>query len=228
MIIKEMLEENKQKCLERAEKLPEISAAQAPAESTCPVKWCHDMVVAARAEACGKSVMCRDGLWQLQLMLEGIMNGQSNSEDLEVMKETLVAMKTVGCPNTQKVAELVLASLEANAAEWDKHVRRRMCSSLNCFYSLYIDPAVCKGNGACLKNCPAGAVVGGEGMISVIKDDSQLKNEAFIACCPAGAIKKYGGPVKPRTPADPVPVGSFGAEGGAAAAAGGGRRRRRG
>ena len=95
-----------------------------------------------------------------------------------------------------------------------------------CYYSLYIDPAVCKGNGACLKACPAGAVVGGEGMISVIKDESGLKTEAFIASCPNGAIKKYGGPVKPRTPSDPVPVGSFGAEGGAAA--GGGRRRRRG
>ena len=50
--------------------------------------------------------MCRDGLWQLQLMLEGIMNGQSGADDLDVMKETLVAMKTVGCPNTQKVAKL--------------------------------------------------------------------------------------------------------------------------
>ena len=137
-----------------------------------------------------------------------------------------MAMKTVGCPNTQKVATLILTSLEQNAEEWDLHVRRHRCTALKCYYSLYIDPAVCKGNGACLKACPAGAVVGGEGMISVIKDESGLKTEAFIASCPNGAIKKYGGPVKPRTPTDPVPVGSFGAEGGAAA--GGGRRRRRG
>lgn len=225
MINKDMLAANKEKCLERAAKLPEAPAAAN--ETTCPVAWCLDMVKAARADACGKSVMCRDGLWQLQLMLEGIMNGQSNSDDLDVMKETLVAMKTVGCPNTQKVATLILTSLEQNTEEWDLHVRRHRCTALKCYYSLYIDPAVCKGNGACLKACPAGAVVGGEGMISVIKDDSGLKTEVFIASCPNGAIKKYGGPVKPRTPADPVPVGSFGAEGGAAAA-GGGRRRRRG
>lgn len=224
MIDKELLAQNKEKCLERAAKLPETPAAAS--ESVCPVVWCRDMVKAARAEACGKSVMCRDGLWQLQLMLEAIMAGQSGEEDLAVMKETLEAMKSVGCPNTQKVAELILTSLEKDSEEWDLHVRRKRCTSLNCFYSLYIDPAVCQGGGACLKNCPEGAVVGGPGMISVIMDDSQLKNDAFIGCCPAGAIKKYGGPVKPRTPSEPVPVGSFSAEGGAAA--GGGRRRRRG
>ena len=226
MIDKELLKNNKEACLERADKLPEISAAQALPEGTCPVKWSLEIIKAARAEACGKSVMCRDGLWQLQLMLEAVIAGQSSSEDFEVMKETLTAMKTVGCPNSKKAAELVLATIATYADEWDLHIRRKRCTSLSCFYSLYIDPAVCKGNGACLKNCPNGAVAGAAGMISVIKDDSALKTDAFIASCPNGAIKKYGGPVKPRTPADPVPVGSFGAEGGAAA--GGGRRRRRG
>jgi ferredoxin len=225
MIIKEMLAANKQKCMERAEKLPELSAAQNLAEGTCPVIWCLEMVKAARAEACGKSVMCRDGLWQLQLMLEGIANGQSNSDDLDVMKELLETMQAIGCPNTQKVAGLVLASLSANGEEWDLHVRRRRCTALKCFYSLYIDPATCNGCGECLKAAPSGAVAGGEGMIHVITDENQVKNEAFIASCPVGAIKKCGA-IKPPVPPAPVAVGTFGA--GAGAAAGGGRRRRRG
>lgn len=29
----------------------------------------------------------------------------------------------VGCPNTQKVAQLLKANLEAYASEWDLHVR---------------------------------------------------------------------------------------------------------
>lgn len=223
MINKEMLAENKQKCLERADKLPEISAAQSVPEGTCPLHWCLDLVKAARAEACGKSVMCRDGLWQLQLMIEGCTKGQSGEEDLEVMKETLDAMEMVGCPNTQKVAQLLKANLEAYASEWDLHVRRNRCSSLTCYYDLYIDPAVCNGCGECLKAAPTGAVLGGEGMIHVIKKDLlEMKSSDFAAVCPVGAIKKAG-LVKPPIPTDPVPVGSFGA-----AAAGGGRRRRRG
>lgn len=222
MIIKEMLAERKQQCQERADKLP---VPYTPAEGVCPVQWALEMVKGARAEACGKSVMCRDGLWQLQLMLEGIAQGQSNSEDLDVMKETLVAMKEIGCPNTQKVATLILDAIDAQPDEWTLHVTRKRCTALKCYYSLYIDPAVCQGNGACLKAAPAGAVAGGEGMISVIKDESELKNDSFISCCPLGAIKKCGA-IKPPCPVDPVPVGSFGA--GAAGGAGGGRRRRRG
>ncbi len=222
MINKEMLAENKQKCLERAEKHPQTAVVP---EGTCPVQWSIELVKSARADACGKSVMCRDGLWQLQLMLEGIATGQSGTEDLEVMKELLAAMKTVGCPNTQKVASLIIDLMDSNPDEWNLHVGRKRCTALACYYNLYIDPAVCKGNGACLKAAPAGAVAGGEGMISVIKDDSEIKNDAFIACCPNGAIKKCGA-IKPPCPVDPVPVGSFGAAAGGAA--GGGRRRRRG
>ena len=224
MINEEMLDENNQKCLERAEKLPEISAAQSVAEGVCPLHWCLELVKAARVEACGKSVMCRDGLWQLQLMIEGCMRGQSKEEDLAVMKETLDAMELIGCPNTQKVAQLLKANMETYASEWDLHVRRNRCSAMVCYYDLYIDPAVCTGCGECLKAAPSGAVLGGEGMIHVIKNDRELKNDAFIASCPVGAIKKCGA-VKPPVPPAPVPVGSFGA---AAGGAGGGRRRRRG
>ena len=78
--------------------------------------------------------------------------------------------------------------------------------------------------GAILIGPTAGAVLGGEGMIHVIKNDRELKNDAFIGCCPVGAIKKCGA-IKPPVPPAPVPVGSFGA---ASGGAGGGRRRRRG
>lgn len=222
MIDKKMLAERKQSCQERADKLPLV--AEVP-QGECPVVYATELVKTARAEACGKSVMCRDGLWQLQLMLEGISQGQSNSEDLDVMKELLVAMQTIGCPNVQKVANLVVSVMEANPDEWDLHVRRNRCTALKCFYNLYIDPATCNGCGECRKVAPDYAVAGGEGMIHVIKDDSELKNEKFITSCPVGAIKKCGA-IKPPCPTDPVPVGSFGAgaEGGAA----GGRRRRRG
>ncbi len=226
MINKELLAANKQKCQERADKLPDLSVASSVPEGTCPLKWCQQVIEAAREEACGKSVMCRDGLWQLQLMVEACTRGQSGEEDLVVLKETLDAMELIGCPNTQRVAQLVKANIDAYASEWDLHVRRNRCSGLICYYDLYIDPATCNGCGACVKNAPSNAVLGGEGMIHVIKNDRELKNDAFVTCCPVGAIKKCGA-IKPPVPPAPVPVGSFGAAAGGGAA-GGGRRRRRG
>lgn len=224
MINKEMLAERAALYEELAAKLPEITSAQSVGEGVCPLVWCIKLVEEARTLSDGKNVMNRDGLWQLQLMIEAATRGQSGEEDLAVMKETLDAMELIGDAMCQKVAKLVKANQAAYASEWDLHVRRNRCSSLICYYDLYIDPALCKGNGACLKAAPANAVLGGEGMISVIKNDRELKNEAFIACCPNGAIKKCGA-IKPPCPPAPVPVGSFGA---AAGGAGGGRRRRRG
>ena len=224
MIDKEMLAEREKLANELAAKLPDISAARAVGEGTCPLQWCLKLVEDARGLSDGKSVMSRDGLWQLQLMIEGATRGQSGEEDLAVYKETLDAMELIGDAFTAKVAELLKANLDAYVSEWDLHVRRNRCTSLICYYDLYIDPAVCQGSGACLKAAPSGAVLGGEGMISVIKNDRELKNGAFIASCPLGAIKKCGA-IKPPCPPAPVPVGSFG---NAAGGAGGGRRRRRG
>lgn len=224
MINKEMLAQRDQLCQELAAKLPEISAAQSVGEGVCPLTWCLQLVLKARELSDGRTVMSRDGLWQLELMIEGMTRGQSGEEDLTVYKETLDAMELIGDAFTEKVAALLKANLEAYASEWDLHVRRNRCTNLVCYYDLYIDPALCKGNGACLKAAPSGAVLGGAGMISVIKNDRELKNDAFLACCPNGAIKKCGA-IKPPCPPAPVPVGSFGA---AAGGAGGGRRRRRG
>ena len=224
MINKEILAEREKLAQELAAKLPEVSAARTVDESACPVQWCLKLVEQARGLSDGKSVMSRDGLWQLQLMIEAATRGQSGEEDLEVYKETLDAMELIGDAFTEKVAVLLKANLDAYSSEWDMHVRRNRCKSLVCYYDLYIDPAVCQGNGACLKAAPAGAVLGGEGMISVIKNDRELKNDEFISSCPLGAIKKCGA-VKPPCPQAPVPVGSFGS---AAGGAGVGRRRRRG
>jgi ferredoxin len=228
MINKELLAYNKKLCQERADKLPELSAIAAKPEGVCPVAWAKEIVSAARAEACGKSVMCRDGLWQVELILEALTSNEAKGENLELLREVLDAMKTVGCPNTKKTAELVLALMDTYADEWDLHARRHRCTALVCpsFYNVYIDPAACQGCHDCVKAAPEGSIAYGDGMISVVVDDSGLKTAAVLGSCPHGAIKKYNGPVKPRTPDAPVPVGSFAdaAAGGAA----GSRRRRRG
>lgn len=226
MINKELLENNKQLCQERADKLPDVSVILNKPETVCPVDWAKGIVEAARQEACGKSVMCRDGLWQVELLLDAITLGQAESEDLALLREVLDAMNLVGCPNTKKVAQLLLASMNTYADEWELHARRHRCSAMVCpaYYDVYIDPAACKGCHDCVKAAPEGAIAYGDGMISVVVDDSKLKTPEILGSCPNGAIKKFSGAVKPRVPEAPVPVGSFEN----AAAAGGGRRRRRG
>ena len=195
---------------EKAALLPKIEELNAGA---CPVDWAKRCVEFARQESCGISVMCRDGMAQLQAILEDITTGMGQDGDLDMLRDICSVISAYhDCELSATAAGNVLYSLEHYADDWNQHCLRKRCAKMICkaYYNLYIDPAACTGCGACRNCAPAGAVDGGEGMIHVIRNDSQLKTGEFEGCCPAGAIKKFGaGAVKPRVPQDPVPVGSF-------------------
>lgn len=205
----------------KAENLPSLSLLE---QGECPVKWALKCVDTAWKEGCGLDVMCRDAMAQLHIIITDIATGKGRDGDIDLIQEicTLVT-ESAGCEISQNGAAAVLYSIEHKPDEWDLHCRRHRCTALECesYYSVYIDPSLCKGCHYCLKTAPMGAVASGEGMISVIKDDSGLKTAEFLSSCPNGAIKKAG-VLKPRLPQEPIPIGSSEDGGG-----GGGARRRR-
>lgn len=209
------------KCNHNVDLIPDASEIAELKEGLCPVDWARRVVAIARRENCGKSVMCRDGMTQLQEILTDVTTGGGQSDDLELIKDICQAIVNAGgCEIAEKAASDVMASMDKYYDEWDIHCRRKRCTALACesYYSVYIDPETCTGCTACARD----GVAGGDGLIHVIMNDSALKTEEFFGICPVGAIKKAGA-IKPKTPEEPVPVGSF-----TGAAEGGTRRRRRG
>ena len=203
------------KCAFNAELIPEAAARP---EGRCPVAWALEILTAARENNCGMSVFCRDGLTQLVEILTDMTHGKGQAEDTALLRTICTAMQEVGgCEMAQRAAALLLGLLDSCGDEFDSHSRRNRCAALECYYGVYIDPALCTGCGACRALCPE-AIQGGEGLIHVVTDEAAVPAETFAAC-PVGAVKKYG-LVKPRVPETPVAVGSF--------AEAGGRRRRRG
>ena len=203
--------------------IPDRSEIDPLPEGVCPVKWAEELIHTALDAACGRSVLCRDGLAQLALLIHGITTGKGTGEDLETIRDIADVMSQAeGCPLVRKAAEGLRCSMERYPEEWNLHCVRRRCTALACeaYYSVYIDPALCKGCHNCVMHAPAGAILYGDGMVSVIRDDSGLKGADFAAVCGCGAIKRFGS-VRPRLPETPVPVGSFGGTDGAP------RRRRR-
>lgn len=203
--------------------IPETSTLSAEG---CPVDWAKNVVDIVWRESCGRDVMCRDGMTQLHTLLGDITGGKGQASDIELLRDLCnVIAESEGCEIAQKAAAGVFYSLDEHGGEWEAHCVRKRCTTMTCpcSYNIYIDPALCQGCHACLQFAPVGAVASGEGMVSVVEDDSKLKTDEFMNACPKGAIKKLGaGAVKPSLPEAPVPVGSF---------AGGGtvrRRRRRG
>jgi len=197
-------------------------------DSQCAVDYCKTLMDIARKESCGKCVLCREGTWQVHEIVKGITEGQGQSGDLELITELLEQIrKGAGCELTQEAAWRSLEGMKASAEEWDQHIRRKRCTHLicTCSYTLYVDPVLCDGCGACAPVCGSGAIAGSEGLIHVIHTEKCTKSSACITVCPKGAIKKAG-PIKPKVPLEPVPVGSF-AESSEEGEDGAPRRRRR-
>lgn len=210
-------------CKQNVEKIPDCAEIETLAPEVCPVDWAKACIRIACRENCGKSVMCRDGMVQLSLILEDITSGKGRGDDLELLQELCQVISTsTGCALSAKAAANVLYSMEHYGAEWELHCSRRRCTALVCthYYGVYIDPTLCDGCGQCMTHAAPGAVQGRIGLIHVVADEDAVKDPEFLRCCPRGAIKKYGA-VKPRgVPEQPVPVGTVSALGGT-------RRRRR-
>ena len=210
---------------EALKELVDLAAQVESDASLCPVDVSYRIVKEGLKNSCGKGVMCRDGLRQVFTILQDVVNGKGQNDDVEMLKEILdVIRECADCDLSYTVADQILKLIENNEAEFDMHTKRKSCKALVCpgAYEIYIDPAACKGCGACKAAAPAGVIAGSEGMIHVIKKNAiEIKKQEFYDLCPNQAIKKAGR-VKPPLPTEPVPVGSFGA------GAGGGRRGRRG
>ena len=210
-------------CKINVELIPEASEIDELKVGMCPVDWAKNCIDIAHKENCGKSVMCRDGMTQLSLIVNDIVSGKGQSDDIALVKELCQVIATTGgCELAQKAAKNVLYSMEKYPEEWDQHCRRKRCSALVCkaYYSVYCEPTKCQGCIRCMQVCPVGAISGGPGLICVVDPDKCIRCGKCFTVCPHEARAKYGA-VKPKLPETPVPVGSF------VAAAPGGRRRRR-
>ena len=211
-------------CKINVELIPDASEIAEARKDLCPVDWARRCVNIAHHENCGKSVMCRDGLTQLAMILDDMVTGKGQSDDIPLVKELCqVIAEAGGCALAEKTANNILESLNKYPEEWDQHCRRKRCANLICkaYYGVYCAPDKCQGCTACMKVCPVGAISGGQGLICVVDTNKCIRCGKCFEVCPHEARAKFGA-VKPKTPEKPVPVGSF-----AGAAGPAGRRSRR-
>ena len=192
--------------------LPQFDDITSLPEGVCPVDRVMTNLKTAGDISCGMSVMCRDGITQLLLIIGDIASGKGSIEDLDLLKEICqIAETTSGCELAKKVSANILYSLENYIYEWEQHCKRKRCTAMICknCYSLYIDPAACAGCGKCLEDAPKDSIFGGAGMVHVISNQQQLVecNCDIISKCPSEAIKKAIAPVA-GLPQQPIPVGS--------------------
>ncbi len=151
-------------------------------------------------ESCGKCTPCRVGTRRLLEILDKIISGNGELEDLDRMEELCQYIKSASlCGLGQTAPNPVVATLRFFRDEYIAHIVDKKCPAGVCksLMSYVIDREKCIGCGKCLKNCPADAikktdyVAPGHKLPSLTIDAAKcVKCGACVSGCKFGAIYK--------------------------------------
>ena len=151
-------------------------------------------------ESCGKCTPCRVGTKRLLEILDKIIAGKGELEDLDRLEELSNYIKSASlCGLGQTAPNPVLSTLRYFREEYIAHIVDKKCPAGVCksLLSFSINPDKCIGCGLCAKNCPASAitrtdyVAPGHKLASFSIDTSKcVKCGACLPTCKFKAISK--------------------------------------
>ena len=132
-------------------------------EDNCMVNMAKYFIEFTQSESCGKCVPCRIGTKRLLEILSRITKGEGREGDIELLEKLSLGIKSTSlCGLGQTAPNPVLSTLKYFREEYEAHIRDKKCPAKTCremlTYSVLED--FCKGCGACLRACPAGAITG--------------------------------------------------------------------
>ena len=163
------------------------------AEDTCMVEVARFFMNFTKNESCGKCVPCREGTKNLLKILEKIVAGKGEMEDLDRLEELALTVKDGSLCGLGKTApNPVLSTLKYFKDEYIAHIRDHKCPAGVCtaMKKISIDPEKCKGCTKCARTCPVGAIEGTVKNPHKIDQSKCIKCEACLNACPFKAIGK--------------------------------------
>ena len=169
-------------------------------EDTCMVDLARFFLDFTVDESCGKCTPCRVGTRRLLEILDKIISGNGEMEDIDRLEELSTYIKSASlCGLGQTAPNPVLSTLRYFRDEYIAHIVDKKCPAGVCkkLIRYEIDPEKCIGCGMCAKNCPASTIVRtdytapGHKLASMkIEQANCVKCGACMSSCKFGAISK--------------------------------------
>ena len=160
-------------------------------DKTCIVEVARFFMNFTQNESCGKCVPCREGTKNMLKILQKIVNGQGEMEDLEVLEDLANAVRDGSLCGLGKTApNPVLSTLKYFKDEYIAHIKDKKCPAGVCksLKSFEIKEDLCKGCTKCARNCPVNAIEGKVKEVHKINQEKCIKCGACVDNCPFKAI----------------------------------------
>jgi NADH-quinone oxidoreductase subunit F len=162
-------------------------------EDDCMVNVAKYFLNFTQSESCGKCVPCRIGTKRLLEILGRITKGLGKEGDIDLLLKLSGDIKSASlCGLGQTAPNPVLSTIKYFREEYEAHIKDKKCPAKVCrdllTYSILED--FCKGCGACMRACPAGAIKGEKKKPHVINAEACIKCGSCFDVCKFKAVNK--------------------------------------
>jgi NADH-quinone oxidoreductase subunit F len=160
-------------------------------ENTCMVEVARFFMNFTQNESCGKCVPCREGTKRMLEILERIVAGQGQLEDIDMLLELADTISSTALCGLGKTAAFpVVSTIKNFRSEYETHIIDKKCPSKTCskLKTIFIEEQLCKGCSKCSRTCPVGAITGKIKEPFKINKDKCIKCGACIDSCNFKAI----------------------------------------
>lgn len=160
-------------------------------ETNCMVEVARFFMNFTQNESCGKCVPCREGTLRMLEILERIVAGKGEAEDLDMLEELAdMISSTALCGLGKTAASPVVSTMKYFRDEYLAHVVDKKCPAQNCqaMKQFVIVEEKCKGCSKCARQCPVNAISGEVKHPFVIDADKCIKCGACVDACNFDAV----------------------------------------
>lgn len=161
-------------------------------DSTCMVDTARFFTDFSVDESCGKCVPCRVGMKVMLNILNRIVEGKGEMEDIERLERIGHHIKESShCGLGKTAPNPVLSTIRYFREEYEAHIQEKRCPALVCvdLVQFRVDSEKCKMCGLCKKACPTEAITWEKKTPAAINLEKCIRCRSCIQACKFNAIE---------------------------------------